>query len=268
MKQLMYNEDVVNLTILDSQTYNVNVKDVKQMHITLASMQTSLLVLDIESETIEVKVVVEEQAKLNILYRYRQKCHLNEEASIKKDAQLIVGHYQLHTNLMENILRYDLMESGASVEVITSVVTSGVNHFNIECIHHVGHTTSKMENYAIVHENGNYGMQANGRILKGAKESASHQATRVLTSSDKQKSEVTPLLFIDENDVQASHAATLGQMNEDHLYYLQTRGLSKDEALALLTLSYVYPILRVVEEVEEVKQVIESEIEKKVGLAC
>jgi Fe-S cluster assembly protein SufD len=52
------------------------------------------------------------------------------------------------------------------------------------------------------------------------------------------------VLKIDENEVEASHAATVGRVNEDHLYYLQSRGLTKSDAKRLITLGYLQPIIR------------------------
>ena len=108
-------------------------------------------------------------------------------------------------------------------------------------------------------------MEACGKIVKGAHDSASHQASRVLTLSNQQSSEVIPLLLIDENDVKASHATTLGQPDENQLYYLQSRGLSRSQALGLLTVGYLMPISDLFDDAtyhDEMK----NEIEKRVGL--
>ena len=74
-----------------------------------------------------------------------------------------------------------------------------------------------------------------------------------------------PVLLIDENEVKASHATTLGQPDENQLYYLQTRGLSRSQALGLLTLGYLLPISELFDN-EEIKEKLKNEIEKKVGL--
>ena len=74
-----------------------------------------------------------------------------------------------------------------------------------------------------------------------------------------------PLLLIDENDVKASHATTLGQPDENQLYYLQTRGLSRKQALGLLTVGYIMPITELFED-ETINQKLKNEIEMKVGL--
>ena len=122
-----------------------------------------------------------------------------------------------------------------------------------------------MENYAVVEEGGQYRMEATGKIIKGAREKNSHQKTRVLTMSERHSSEVVPVLLIDENDVKASHATTLGQPDENQLYYLQTRGLSRRQALGLLTVGYIMPITELFDQ-EEVRTALKDEIEMKVGL--
>ena len=85
--------------------------------------------------------------------------------------------------------------------------------------------------------------------------------------AEKQRSHVTPLLLIDENDVQASHATTLGQPDENQLYYLQTRGLSREQALGLLISGYLMPVAYGLNN-EELQSEITRKIEEKAGLGC
>ena len=54
--------------------------------------------------------------------------------------------------------------------------------------------------------------------------------------------QASPILCIDENDVQASHAAVVGKLNEEHIYYLLSRGLSLADARRLISLGYLKPI--------------------------
>lgn len=268
MKTQVFNQQQVNLDVVDSNTMLIEISKAKELTIHVHENIQTLLVLTIQSKDIDINLHIDNNASLRLLYHFDDVCNIKERAYLKSNANLMLAYYHLHTSNATHDLKYYLQGHHANVEVITSSVTSGLHHYDIECIHEVGNTSSKMENYAIVNEHADYVMQANGIIVKGAKGSKSHQSTKVLTSSDKQNSKVTPLLFIDENDVEASHAASVGQINEDHLYYLQTRGLSKEEALGLLTLSYVLPILKVVEDNEELKNKLAQEIEMKVGLSC
>ena len=52
-----------------------------------------------------------------------------------------------------------------------------------------------------------------------------------------------PILKIDENDIEASHAAVVGKINDEHLFYMTSRGLSEAEAKELITFGYLKPIL-------------------------
>ena len=72
-------------------------------------------------------------------------------------------------------------------------------------------------------------------------------------------------ILIDENDVKASHALTIGQPDADQLYYLQSRGLSTKQAVGLLSVGYFLPVIDLVED-EELKDSLRQEMESKVGL--
>ncbi|PZG13809.1 hypothetical protein C1I98_39705, partial [Spongiactinospora gelatinilytica] len=57
------------------------------------------------------------------------------------------------------------------------------------------------------------------------------------------KGSVNPLLIIDENDVQAGHAASVGQYDEEALYYLLSRGLVEADAKQILINNFMEPVL-------------------------
>lgn len=192
-------------------------------------------------------------------------CDMDFVADVRRDARLVLAVCELDNGNTDGKIRVNLREEGAYAMVRTACVVQGKKHFELDCIHEVAHTTSEMENYAVVKDGGNYRMKACGKIVKGAHESATHQKTRVLTMSDQHTSEVIPLLLINENDVKASHATTLGQPDENQLYYLQTRGLSRDMALRLLTVGYIMPIAELFEDAK-LNEELKNEIEMKVGL--
>ena len=51
------------------------------------------------------------------------------------------------------------------------------------------------------------------------------------------------MLLIEENDVNAGHAASIGKVDADDLYYLESRGLSEHDAQVLLTRGFLLPVL-------------------------
>ena len=70
---------------------------------------------------------------------------------------------------------------------------------------------------------------------------------------------------IDENEVKASHALSIGQPDEEQLYYLCSRGLSKQQAMGLLSVGYFLPVLDLVED-KELYESLRTYMESKVGL--
>ena len=55
------------------------------------------------------------------------------------------------------------------------------------------------------------------------------QESRVLMLSDQARSDANPILLIDENDVTAGHAASIGQVDPEDMYYLMSRGLGQGD---------------------------------------
>ena len=65
----------------------------------------------------------------------------------------------------------------------------------------------------------------------------------ILKIGEKTLANSIPSLKIDANDVKASHGATVGQINEEHLFYLMARGLSRGEAERLIVEGFFEPII-------------------------
>lgn len=263
-----YKDKEVSIKIDQNESYQITCTSAEKLHIIgKANTQATLIVIFETVNYLEKEIFLEENANLRIIYKYQKEFQTIENAYLQKDSYYQVGYYIIDAYDTSLKAIYYLEEEGAHVDVITTTTSSAHNYFDLECIHKVIHTTSMIENYAICHEGSDYQVVASGNIMKGAAGSKSHQSSRVLTAANEQNAKVTPILIIDENDVEASHACSMGQMNEDHLFYLQTRGLSRIQALGLLTLSYVLPILKIVEGSAFEKE-LEEEIERKVGLSC
>jgi Fe-S cluster assembly protein SufD len=88
----------------------------------------------------------------------------------------------------------------------------------------------------------------NGRIIvrPGAQKTDSKQTNNSLLLSERARADSQPQLEIYADDVRCTHGATLGPIDDDQLFYLQSRGLSRAEALAILTYGFASEILRAV----------------------
>ena len=81
-------------------------------------------------------------------------------------------------------------------------------------------------------------------VAKGADGTDSEQQLASLLLTPGAEANVKPELEIYADDVACAHGSTIGRLDDDAEFYLRSRGLSRDEARALLTQSFVRPALR------------------------
>ncbi|MCT6647080.1 SufD family Fe-S cluster assembly protein, partial [Enterococcus faecalis] len=83
-----------------------------------------------------------------------------------------------------------------------------------------------------------------------------------LMLSDKARSDANPILLIDENEVTAGHAASIGQVDPEDMYYLMSRGLDKDTAERLVIRGFLGAVIAEI-PVKEVRENIISVLDQK-----
>ena len=82
-----------------------------------------------------------------------------------------------------------------------------------------------------------------GHVMKRSKGSDAQQESRILMLSPQARGDANPILLIDDNDVTAGHAASIGRVNPEQLYYLMSRGLQKRLAEKLVIRGFLAPVL-------------------------
>ena len=75
-----------------------------------------------------------------------------------------------------------------------------------------------------------------------------------------------PSMIVSENQVEASHEASVGKIGEEQLFYLMSRGLSEKEATKMVVLGFMEPLLKELplEYAVELNKLIELEIENSI----
>ncbi len=154
-----------------------------------------------------------------------------------------------------------LEEEGARAEYhCASLAKGGSKKSFVPSIYHLApHTEGLCESYGITEGEARLSFTGVSDIAHGAKGSSTRQSAKIIVFDEKCRGIASPVLNIDENEVKASHAATVGKLNESHLFYLMSRGLSKEEARRLVTLGYLKPIVSYFEG--DVKDEIDRAIE-------
>jgi Fe-S cluster assembly protein SufD len=218
---------------------------------------------------LDLNVTINEDSNWSFLMMNQsdEEIEFNEEWNLKKNAEinLAIGELSLGTHI--KIATYNLLEEGSSIFVRGASLVQSKLTSTIQAIHHKGNTHAQIDNYGIVLANCEYTLDVIGKIEKAAKNAKTHQNSKVMNFGQKPKSSINPKLIIDENDVEASHAATIGQPDPMQVYYLQSRGMDKGEALKLISLGYLLPIIDVIED-SEVKEALREAVVEKVRTAC
>ncbi|MFV0396147.1 MAG: SufD family Fe-S cluster assembly protein [Coprobacillaceae bacterium] len=170
------------------------------------------------------------------------------------------------TNIVSNV-QYDLIGKNAQAKLRLAALSKQEEkkQFEVHICHLAPHTTGSMDNYGIVKDSATLHIDGIGTIKQGNHQSDNQQINKILVFNPKCVAIANPYLYIDEYDVNAGHGASVGKVDEEQLYYLQSRGLSQEEALHLITYGYFIPVLEFIRN-EEVKEQYNQLLKEKVGI--
>ena len=138
-----------------------------------------------------------------------------------------------------------LAGEGASLSLEGLFVTAGKQHIdNHTVIDHVSPRCESHELYKGILDDNSRGI-FDGRIIvrPNAQKTLSRQENRNLLLSESAVVDSKPTLEIHNDDVKCNHGSTIGQLQEEPLFYLRSRGLSEDEARNLLVLAFAGEII-------------------------
>lgn len=100
------------------------------------------------------------------------------------------------------------------------------------------------------------------KIEHGATNSNGEQTERVLMLSPKARGDANPMLLIDEDEVTAGHAASVGQVDQEQIYYLMSRGVSRKDAERLIIYGFLAPVVNSI-PIKKVSDQLQALIERK-----
>lgn len=153
---------------------------------------------------------------------------------------------------------------GAAVEMLGLYFAAAGQHFDFRTLqdHADEHATSDLLYKGALRDDAHTVYSGLIHVRPNGKETDAYQTNRNLVLSDHAKADSKPELEIENNDVRCSHAASVGQINEEEVFYLQSRGITPREAERLIVNGFFEDVVGRVRQ-EEVRQVLRDSIEKK-----
>jgi len=134
-------------------------------------------------------------------------------------------------------------------------------------VHAAPHTSSSIISKSVARGGGRTSYRGLVQVHEGAHHSKSTVECDALLVDDISRSDTYPYVDVREDDVAMAHEATVSKVSEDQLFYLMSRGLDEDEAMAMIVRGFVEPIARELpmEYALELNRLIELQMEGAVG---
>lgn len=103
---------------------------------------------------------------------------------------------------------------------------------------------------AVTENKGRIKIEATGSAKAGTKENSLLENIRILTLNE-EENEILPNLLVDSNEVNVNHNVTISSVDEEDLFYLTSKGISRKEAISLLKKGFLIHPLRIEEQTKE-----------------
>jgi Fe-S cluster assembly protein SufB len=162
-----------------------------------------------------------------------------------------------------------LMGEGAHGEILSIAYSGDGQHQDTggKVVHVAPHTTSSIVSKSISKGHGRSTYRGLCKVYEGAHHARSNVECDALLINDTSRTDTYPYIEIEENDANVGHEASVSKIGEEQLFYLTSRGIPEDEAMAMIVRGFIEPIAKELplEYAVELNRLIELEMEGSVG---
>lgn len=164
---------------------------------------------------------------------------------VEKNATLESLAFATGSGLSRHSLDVHLYGAGSSSEVLGIYAVRGNQHVDNTTLidHHVGECNTNQLYKGILDNESRAVFCGKVLIEKGAQKANSAQLNNNLLLSKKAEADSKPGLEIFADDVKASHGSTVGQLNSEELFYLQSRAIPKAKAIPMLSYGFLSEVI-------------------------
>ena len=215
------------------------------------------------SDKSSLKMIISENSHVNLSVLAEAKVDSSKMGiTVKKDGYLEVYFADFSKEVINLNCTIDLKNEGATAyfKLASLAANKDLKNIDVSIKHLSPRTYGRVDNYGVCKDEAKMMFLGTSHILKDSIKSKTQQNAKIMVFDEASNAIAKPILKIDENDIEASHAAVVGKINDEHLFYLTSRGISETEAKELITFGYLKPILLGFKE-EQVKEHISSLIE-------
>jgi Fe-S cluster assembly protein SufD len=194
-------------------------------------------------------------------YNYTSK---RAEADTYATASWIEGN--LGSRLTKTTVDTQLRGDSAETRIVGAFYGHNDQHFDLDSrVRHEGeHTMADLVTRGVLDDRAQPVYEGTQHVGRDAWDTSSYQRENTLMLSDESEADASPKLIINNHDTEASHSATVGQIDQEDLLYMMTRGVDAGSAKNMLVEGFFVPVLEEV-DVEELREELRSGISARLS---
>lgn len=254
----MYNINIKeNYTIDKSGLYNLTITNKETTVIVSKDLEVNITTI-FKYDNSSINFIVDENTTLNY-YETDNNSDKKIKFDIKEKSFLTCFSFRL--NKEENSeTEINLIGENSKAEYNLSIFSNNdkKGNYNIRINHLNKNTTSNIFNIGILGKKSKCYLDVTSFIKKSCSKSSAYQKSKLITLDETTDAMINPNLLIDEYDVAGGHAACVSKISDEDIYYLNSRGISKKEAIKMLSIGLLLEKAPL-DKLEELESIIERE---------
>jgi len=169
----------------------------------------------------------------------------NKVVDAPTDSKVNITSLLLGSSITRSRLNFDLNGRGSNADGFEVFFCNGKQRFDLESNlnHNSPDTTAALHARGVLKDESQSIFKGMIKINHVAKNSNSYLAHHAMLLDKRARSDGIPGLDIDTNEVKATHSASVAQVDEEQVFYLEARGLPEDEAKKMIIIGFFEPVI-------------------------
>ncbi|MFD2705500.1 Fe-S cluster assembly protein SufD [Salibacterium lacus] len=191
--------------------------------------------------------------------------YVNRRGRVEKDGHLewAVGQMNEGNTVSDNTTILQGDGSHADTKSVSIGRGDQSQNFWTDIIHYGKNSVGHILTHGVMKDHASSIFNGVTEIKHGGTKADGQQTERVLMLSERARGDANPILLIDEDDVTAGHAASVGRVDPMQMFYMMSRGISRTEAERLIIHGFLAPVVNEL-PIQAVKERLTEVIERKV----
>jgi len=216
------------------------------------------------------EIILKKNSKFKNIYVQKNKCNgffhrfLKNKLSLNSNYSNLIFSSGLKFNKLD--IECDLLDENSNCNILSALFLNENEHQEIKtCINHLAPNCKSFQSVKNVLNTNSKGIFQGKIYVKDiAQKTDAYQLSKALLINDDAEFNSKPELEIYADDVKCSHGSASGSFDEDSLYYLMTRGLTRNEATKLLIKGFLNEVVDFIKS-PSIKQFIEKKLEENIN---